>query len=143
MSQFVRCLCAFHLLLGLLSTRQTTAKSFQMTRTPNGTSLCALGLPSTTLNVSELNGLLVDVAAAPPMVLCGWKCTMDESCTSYNWRDDIQVCELYNYDPTNCSIVSCCSFYQVQTKFFCIVRFQFNEQLLECWLEYLVHSDPS
>src|SRR6218665_1835617 len=136
-------LCCFVSHPLLFSKGQTMAKSFQVTRANSGAGLCANDPPSTALNVSGLNGLLVDIGAAPSMILCGWACTMDASCTSYNWRDDIQVCELYNYDPTNCSIVSCCSLYQVQTKFFCIVRFQFSEQLLECWLECLVHSDPS
>src|SRR6218665_1088234 len=116
MSLFFSCMllvCLYTLHPLLLSNAQSMAKSFQVTRTANETELCALDPPSTALNFSELNGLLVNIGTAPPMALCGWKCTMDEGCMSYNWRGDIQVCELYNYDPTNCSVTSCCSLYQV------------------------------
>ena len=105
------CWSVYHLLL--FSNARSMAKSFQVTRAPNGTELCATDPPATALNVSRLYELLVGIGTPSLVVLCGWKCTMDEGCTSYNWRDDIQVCELYRYDPTFCSVVACCSFYQV------------------------------
>src|SRR5688572_2152042 len=87
---------------------------FRVMRASNGTELCAVDPPSMVFNVSQLNGSLVNGGCAPPKALCAWKCTKDLDCTSYNWRDDIEMCELYYYPPFSCAIVNSCSFYQVR-----------------------------
>src|ERR1700733_1829687 len=101
----------FHLLL--FSNGQMLAKSFQVTRTSDGTELCSVDPPSKAFNVSQLIGASAYLGIVPSKALCGWQCSKDPNCMSYNWRDDIGVCEVYYYDPVSCSVVSCCEFFQV------------------------------
>src|SRR6218665_2020907 len=89
--------------------------TFSVLRASNGTELCCVDPPSKVFNVSQLDGSLVSVGCAPLIVLCAWKCTNDLDCSSYNWKDDVELCELYYYPTTSCAIVNGCTFYQVGT----------------------------
>lgn len=89
--------------------------AFNVLRASNGTELCCVDPPSNVFNASQLDGSLVSVGCAPLIALCAWKCTNDLDCSSYNWKDDVELCELYYYPTTSCAIVNGCSFYKVGT----------------------------
>ena len=49
----------------------------------------------------------------PPDVICGWKCREDRNCVEFNIKNDLQLCQLYYFRPTNFQQVDQCLHYQV------------------------------
>src|SRR6218665_1323900 len=90
------------------------AKVFRILQASNGTELCDVDTPTAVFSVSELKESSVGIiGCAPPKALCAWKCMKDGNCISYNWKDDSQLCELFQQPPENCAVVSRCTYYQV------------------------------
>ena len=111
------------MLLFLMLTMMSTSsglqqKTFKKAAFANGTTVCAVDSPSKVLSMENISAILpVSAAAAkgciPPSALCSYRCQMDQSCTSYNYDDTENECQLFYYTPINFKISTTCEYYQV------------------------------
>lgn len=89
-------------------------KSFVKTFLVNGTTLCAVGDPSLVISVNQWSVIQNGFGSCIPNgVNCAWRCTQDPSCTNFNYKEDLGLCELFYYTPTVCTIKLGCSHSQV------------------------------
>src|SRR6218665_1379864 len=98
-----------------LTLTQNDMITFRMKRYANGTDQCASDIPSVVYNYSQLEESSVGPVGVPGSVLCAWKCKTDESCVSFNWKYDRELCELFYCVVASCHFVAGCSFLEVRT----------------------------
>src|SRR6218665_1460264 len=110
-------------------------KTFKKAAFANGTSVCAVDSPSKVVYTGNISVLLPVSSAAkgcmPPSVLCCYECLKDQNCTSYNYDDGENACQLFDYAPINFKISTTCEYHQVliftpQSK----MRHDFNIKLI-------------
>jgi len=110
--------CLIIFCIGVLTTEWciTEAKDFKATRLINGTAVCAIDEPTVVIAFDQLSLLTGHSdACVPPAALCALQCTRDDSCTNYNYMEDLGRCELFHHTPTNCTIRPGCNHAQVET----------------------------
>ena len=110
-------------------------KTFKKAAFANGTSVCAVDSPSKVVYTGNISVLLPVSSAGkgciPPSVLCSYECQQDQNCTSYNYDDGENACQLFDYAPINFEISTTCEYHQVliftpQSK----MRHDFNMKLI-------------
>lgn len=92
---------------------QHGSRTFRVKRATDGTEFCASDNPSAAYNSSQLDKPVVGSRCVPWSLLCAWKCSTDESCISFNWKNDQQLCEIFYYVPVSCEFVAGCNFHEV------------------------------
>lgn len=121
-SIFLFCIAAIDAFMAQEIVQQPTlsrndSRTFQVKRAPDGRELCASDTPSAVYNTSQLDKPPFGPECVPGSVLCAWKCTTDESCISFNWKYDIDLCEVFYFVPVRCDFVAGCAFHEVGTPF--------------------------
>lgn len=89
--------------------------TFRVKTTPDGTPLCANDIASVVYNISQLTKPPVGTGCVPASALCASRCYMDANCSSFNWKRDEELCQLFYSTPRSCAVVPMCSHYQVIT----------------------------
>src|SRR6218665_222503 len=92
-------------------------KTFKKAAFANGTSVCAVDSPSKVVYTENISVLLPFSSAGkgciPPSVLCSYECLKDQNCTSYNYDNRENACQLFDYAPINFEISTTCEYHQV------------------------------
>src|SRR6218665_3387375 len=112
-------------------------KTFKKAAFANGTSVCAVDSPSKVVYTGNIHVSVVSQVSTaakgciPPSVLCCYECLKDQNCTSYNYDDGENACQLFDYAPINFKISTTCEYHQVliftpQSK----MRHDFNIKLI-------------
>ena len=107
------------ILLVLLYATDLRAKTFRLVTSPQfgDVVLCSIDLPYRVVNVSDIlvqmSGLVVMPEGIPPHVLCSQRCTGEQVCTSFNYKQDVGQCQLFNNIAMNCMAQPACSHYSV------------------------------
>lgn len=117
-SMFFLCSTALDVLLAQNTSQpqvnsETSSTTFCCKTDPSGTELCARDNPSVVYNSSQLDEPYAGARCVPGSVLCAWKCKMDKTCISFNWKYDIQLCEVFYFVPVSYNFVPGCEFRQV------------------------------
>lgn len=103
-------------MLSLLLTLSRAELQFKPAYHPvNQLPLCAIDPPSAVLAMDDAH---VGVPpGVPEPVVCSFSCAGYFGCTSFNYRSDLQQCELFNYAMKNCtaSAKGTCMHFQVCT----------------------------
>ena len=89
----------------------TSTSSFTLRMTSAGKSLCAMFAPSEFLSTDQSTSQ----ACIPGDVKCGWMCSRRPNCTSYNYRVNTNLCELFDCTPQNFSYVAGCLHFLVSS----------------------------
>src|SRR6218665_2311954 len=92
---------------------QGSSQTFRSETDLSGTELCSSDTPSLVYNSLRLEESPAVPGCVPGNVLCAWKCTRDESCIAFNWKYDMQLCELFYFVPVSYAVVAGCAFKQV------------------------------
>ena len=87
-------------LLRSVSCKQTK-KSFKKMTSLTGSDVCAVDKPTLIFNVTADAAAGPSSACVPPAVQCAWRCQREPVCIGYNYKVDLQRCELHFYLPTN------------------------------------------
>src|SRR6218665_1977281 len=113
-------ICLFLILTMVTSTISGLQhKTFKKAAFANGTSVCAVDTPSKVVYMGNIGlSVMLPVSAAvkvciPPSALCSYECLKDQNCTSYNYDDEENACELFDYTPINFKISTTCEYHQV------------------------------
>lgn len=95
------------------TTAPQNVKTFRVKTSGYGLPLCANNAASAIFNISQLNVSPVGTMCVPGSVLCATRCVLNDNCTSFNWKRDEELCELFYYSPSSCYVVPMCSYYEV------------------------------
>jgi hypothetical protein len=86
----------------------------------DGTDLCAVGTPSATVTIDEIELQFPELVGLPYAVCCGYfyqtTATFDAGfakIVSFNLRDDIRTCEYFSTVPANCTRKTGCAHFSV------------------------------
>src|SRR6218665_2498918 len=90
--------CLLVLNIWLLVMESCACKTFKSKRFPNGTVACANDNPTTvfTLNQTHPRGECSESCTVYGMQYA-WRCSQDDCCTNYNYREDLGKCEMFYY----------------------------------------------
>lgn len=87
---------------------------FYLRQTGSGSALCADDIPWITFTAAELNGTIATKERCVPLgVQCAYRCYATEYCNSFNWKDDVELCELFYNNTINCVFSANCRNFQV------------------------------
>ena len=87
------------------------SQRFNRVTSSNSSDVCAVDLPS---EVFQANPTLFNSVCVPPSVQCAGRCTLDPNCTSFNYKSNLQQCQLYFYQPkTFTSDDTLCQYFSV------------------------------
>src|SRR6218665_1682686 len=106
--------CLLVLYIWLLVMESRACKTFKSKRFPNGTVACANDSPTTVFTLIQTHpcGECSESCTVYGMQ-CAWRCSQDDYCTNYNYREDVGKCEIFHYTPRNVSLVPGCYNFQV------------------------------
>lgn len=85
-------------------------KSFKRLSLSGGDSTCAVDTPN---SVVPLNVAFGNPSAVPPGVSCAWVCMADANCTSYNFNEEAEMCEMFFYRPSKTLSNRMCTYFMV------------------------------
>lgn len=89
------------------------SRPFYLTQTGSGSVLCVDDVPWSTFTAVELNGTITKERCVPLIVQCAYRCSATEHCNSFNWKEDIELCELFYNTTCNCVYSANCRNFQV------------------------------
>ena len=106
---------------GASSSTPSQQKTFHPVTSPElgDVELCSMEQPYRVFNVSdillqiEMLGLLTMMSTIPIHVLCADRCTAEQGCTGFNYKQDVGQCQMYNYVSTSCAVQKSCIHYSV------------------------------
>ena len=95
----------------LISVLGSNDQSLQLATMTNGQAVCAVDEADQVLTSSDFT---TSTDCIPSVVQCSWQCKRNPNCTEFNYRPDVEKCELYFNRPSCFLPQANCQHFQVQ-----------------------------